>query len=125
MDFLSDKDEAAACDILTFTREAVQRYPTLQPLVVARLLEVFGQIKVGLMDWGGRLFCVFCCVIGVEWNVKARLFCHLSKLPVFNCVIYSIRITSHVFEDTSYVKNIHISMLCFPNGQCWHSPILR
>ena len=46
MDFLSDKDEAAACDILTFTREAVQRYPTLQPLVVARLLEVFGQIKV-------------------------------------------------------------------------------
>ena len=46
MDFLSDKDKATACDILTFTREAVQCYPTLQPLVVARLLEVFGQIKV-------------------------------------------------------------------------------
>ena len=59
MDFLSDKDEVAACDILTFTREAVQRYPALQPLVVARLLEVFGQIKVGQLERCVWFLCVF------------------------------------------------------------------
>jgi coatomer subunit beta len=45
-DFLSDKDKAAAFDILTFTRDAVQRYPSLQTLVVNKLLEVFSIIQV-------------------------------------------------------------------------------
>ncbi|KAH8030217.1 hypothetical protein HPB51_006649 [Rhipicephalus microplus] len=45
MEFLSDNNEQAAADVLAFVREAVQRFEQLRPLVVARLLEVFGSIK--------------------------------------------------------------------------------
>lgn len=45
IDMLSDQDEVASRDILTFTREAVQQYPSLQGLVVSKLLDVFSQIK--------------------------------------------------------------------------------
>ncbi|KAL1425649.1 hypothetical protein MTO96_019070 [Rhipicephalus appendiculatus] len=45
MEFLSDNNEQAAADVLAAVREAVQRFEQLRPLVVARLLEVFGSIK--------------------------------------------------------------------------------
>jgi len=45
LEFLSDSDEATANDVLVFVREAIQRYPQLKANVVAKLLEVFGQIK--------------------------------------------------------------------------------
>lgn len=45
LDFLGDSDEATAEDVLVFVREAIQRYPTLKANVVAKLLEVFREIK--------------------------------------------------------------------------------
>lgn len=45
MEFLSDSNEQAAADVLAFVREAMQRFEQLRPLVVTKLLEVFGSIK--------------------------------------------------------------------------------
>ncbi|XP_070532098.1 coatomer subunit beta-like [Ptychodera flava] len=45
MEFLSDKNELAAADVLVFVREAIQRYEQLRPLILGKLLEVFPQIK--------------------------------------------------------------------------------
>ena len=39
MDFLSDANELAAADVMNFTREAIQRYPELKPLIIQKLLE--------------------------------------------------------------------------------------
>lgn len=45
LEFLSDSDETTADGVLVFVREAVQTYPQLKSHVVAKLLEVFPQIK--------------------------------------------------------------------------------
>ena len=45
LEFLSDSDETTADSVLVFVREAVQTYPQLKSHVVAKLLEVFSQIK--------------------------------------------------------------------------------
>ncbi|XP_064397244.1 coatomer subunit beta-like isoform X2 [Halichondria panicea] len=45
LEFLSDSDESTAEGVLVFVREAVQTYPQLKTHVVAKLLEVFSQIK--------------------------------------------------------------------------------
>ncbi|XP_078000458.1 coatomer subunit beta-like [Glandiceps talaboti] len=45
MEFLSDKNELAAADVLVFVREAIQRYEQLRPLILCKLLEVFPSIK--------------------------------------------------------------------------------
>lgn len=46
IEFLSDQNELAASDVLLFVREAIQRFEQqLQPLIVAKLLEIFPTIK--------------------------------------------------------------------------------
>ncbi|GFR72221.1 coatomer subunit beta [Elysia marginata] len=45
MEFLGDTNELAAADVLVFVREAVQRFDQLRPLVISKLLDVFGTIK--------------------------------------------------------------------------------
>ncbi len=45
LEFLSDSDESTADGVLVFVREAVQTYPQLKTHVVAKLLQVFSQIK--------------------------------------------------------------------------------
>lgn len=45
MEFLSDTNEAAAADVLEFVREAIQRFDSLRPLVIEKMLEVFHAIK--------------------------------------------------------------------------------
>nr|XP_006812914.1 PREDICTED: LOW QUALITY PROTEIN: coatomer subunit beta-like [Saccoglossus kowalevskii] len=45
MEFLSDKNELAAADVLVFVREAMQRYDQLRPVILGKLLEVFPSIK--------------------------------------------------------------------------------
>jgi len=45
MEFLGDTNELAAADVLVFVREAVQRFDQLRPLVIKKLLDVFGTIK--------------------------------------------------------------------------------
>jgi coatomer subunit beta len=45
IEFLSDKNEAAAADVLVFVREAVQRFSQLKPLIISKLMEVFPSIK--------------------------------------------------------------------------------
>ncbi|XP_005097165.1 coatomer subunit beta [Aplysia californica] len=45
MEFLGDTNELAAADVLVFIREAVQRFDQLRPLVIRKLLDVFGTIK--------------------------------------------------------------------------------
>ncbi|XP_015605561.1 coatomer subunit beta [Cephus cinctus] len=44
-DFLSENNEAAATDVLVFVREAIQRFESLRPLIIEKLLEVFPQIR--------------------------------------------------------------------------------
>jgi len=45
MEFLSDTNEAAAADVLEFVREAIQRFDSLRPLIIEKMLEVFHAIK--------------------------------------------------------------------------------
>lgn len=45
IEFLSDTNELAATDVLVFVREAIQKFSTLQPLIIEKLLECFGDIK--------------------------------------------------------------------------------
>ena len=45
IEFLSDKNELAAADVLVFVREAIQRFEQFRPLIVQQLLEVFPTIK--------------------------------------------------------------------------------
>lgn len=45
VEFLSDSNELAAADVLIFVREAIQKFPHLQPLVIEKLLEAFPAIK--------------------------------------------------------------------------------
>lgn len=45
MEFLSDKSELAAQDVLVFVREAVQRFETLRSIVLSKMIEVFPAIK--------------------------------------------------------------------------------
>uniref|UniRef100_A0AAF5PWQ8 Coatomer subunit beta n=1 Tax=Wuchereria bancrofti TaxID=6293 RepID=A0AAF5PWQ8_WUCBA len=44
MEFLSEDSENAAQDVLVFVRETVQRLPHLRPVVLAQLLDVFGNV---------------------------------------------------------------------------------
>jgi coatomer subunit beta len=41
MEFLSDQNEAAALDVLAFVREAIQRLPHLQSVIMDQLLVFF------------------------------------------------------------------------------------
>nr|CAD7200639.1 unnamed protein product [Timema douglasi] len=45
IDFLSDTNELAATDVLVFVREAIQKFETLRPLIIERLLDAFPMIK--------------------------------------------------------------------------------
>jgi len=45
IEFLSDKNELAAADVLVFVREAIQRFDQLSPLIISKLLETFPAIK--------------------------------------------------------------------------------
>jgi len=45
MEFLSDSSELAARDVLVFVREAVQRFESLRPVVLSKMIEVFPTIK--------------------------------------------------------------------------------
>uniref|UniRef100_A0A1W7RAR9 Coatomer subunit beta n=1 Tax=Hadrurus spadix TaxID=141984 RepID=A0A1W7RAR9_9SCOR len=45
LEFLSDNNEQAAVDVLTFVREAMQRFEQLRTLVIVKLLEIFPSIK--------------------------------------------------------------------------------
>ncbi|XP_062127748.1 coatomer subunit beta-like [Drosophila sulfurigaster albostrigata] len=45
VEFLSDTNELAAVDVLIFIREAIQKFPALQPLIIKHLIEAFQQIK--------------------------------------------------------------------------------
>ena len=45
MEFLSDTSELAAQDVLVFIREAVQRFESLRPVVLNKMIEVFPAIK--------------------------------------------------------------------------------
>lgn len=45
MEFLGDSNEQAACDVLVFVREAVQRFEQLKPVIMEKLLENFHSIK--------------------------------------------------------------------------------
>lgn len=45
VEFLSDTNELASADVLIFIREAIEKFPTLRPLIVEKLLEAFPAIK--------------------------------------------------------------------------------
>ena len=45
LEFLSDTNEDAAADVLVFVREAIQRYDSLKPTIISKLLEEFHRIK--------------------------------------------------------------------------------
>ncbi|XP_071452661.1 coatomer subunit beta [Hetaerina americana] len=45
IEFLSDSNELAATDVLVFVREAIQKFETLRPLIIERLLDAFPTIK--------------------------------------------------------------------------------
>lgn len=45
VEFLSDKNEAAASDVLVFVREIMHKFSNLKELLVQKLLEIFSQIK--------------------------------------------------------------------------------
>ena len=45
IEFLSDQNELAAMDVLVFVREAMQRFDSLRPLIISKLLETFPSIK--------------------------------------------------------------------------------
>jgi len=45
IEFLSDKNELAAADVLVFVREAIQRFPQLSDTILSKLLETFPAIK--------------------------------------------------------------------------------
>lgn len=45
IEFLSDSNELASADVLIFIREAIEKFPTLRPLIVEKLLEAFPAIK--------------------------------------------------------------------------------
>jgi len=44
-EFLSDTNELAAADVLIFVREAIQKFESLRPLIIEKLLEAFPTIK--------------------------------------------------------------------------------
>lgn len=45
VEFLGDSNEAAAVDVLHFLREAIEKFPNLQPLIIEKLREAFTDIK--------------------------------------------------------------------------------
>lgn len=45
VDFLSDSNELVAADVLVFVREIVNKYPHSKPVILHRLLEIFGSVK--------------------------------------------------------------------------------
>lgn len=45
VEFLSDTNELASADVLIFIREAIEKFPTLRPLIIEKLLESFPAIK--------------------------------------------------------------------------------
>lgn len=45
VEFLSDTNELASADVLIFIREAVEKFPSLRPLIVEKLLESFPAIR--------------------------------------------------------------------------------
>lgn len=63
MEFLSDTNEAAAADVLEFVREAIQRFDSLRPLVIEKMLEVFHAIKTVKYGLITTLSVILCCVM--------------------------------------------------------------
>lgn len=45
VEFLSDTNELASADVLIFIREAIEKFPSLRPLIIEKLLEAFPAIK--------------------------------------------------------------------------------
>ncbi|ESO00164.1 hypothetical protein HELRODRAFT_101151 [Helobdella robusta] len=45
IEFLSDNNELAACDVLVFVREAIHRFEQLRPTIINKLLDTFSSIK--------------------------------------------------------------------------------
>lgn len=61
-DFLSENNEAAATDVLVFVREAIQRFETLRPLIVEKLLEVhiqnINKTELTVIFLSKQIFCI-------------------------------------------------------------------
>ncbi|KAM6950105.1 coatomer subunit beta [Lycodopsis pacificus] len=83
MEFLSDSNEAAAADVLEFVREAIQRFDSLRPLIIEKMLEVFHAIKT-VKIYRGALWILgeYCSTKDDIQSVMTEVRRSLGEIPI-------------------------------------------
>ncbi|XP_018618343.1 coatomer subunit beta-like isoform X3 [Scleropages formosus] len=83
MEFLSDSNEAAAADVLEFIREAIQRFDSLRPLIIEKMLEVFHAIRA-VKIYRGALWILgeYCITKDDIQSVMTEVRRSLGEIPI-------------------------------------------
>jgi len=83
IEFLSDQNELAAMDVLVFVREAMQRFDSLRPLIISKLMEIFPSVKA-LKIHRAALWILGEYCTGVEdiQNVMTLVRQSLGEIPI-------------------------------------------
>ncbi|KAF6039763.1 COPB1 [Bugula neritina] len=83
MEFLSDSSELAARDVLVFVREAVQRFESLRPVVLSKMIEVFPTIKkVRIFRAALWILGEYCSTSEEIQNVMTLIRQSLGEIPI-------------------------------------------
>ncbi|CAF3966090.1 unnamed protein product [Rotaria sordida] len=83
IEFLADKNELAALDVLVFIRDVMQKLSNLKDLIVQRLLDICGQIKsVKVLRATLWLLGEYCSSIEDIQNVMTFIRQSLGDLPI-------------------------------------------
>jgi coatomer subunit beta len=83
IEFLADKNELAALDVLVFIRDVIQKFSNLKDLIVQRLLDICAQIKsVKVLRATLWLLGEYCSSIEDIQNVMTFIRQSLGDLPI-------------------------------------------
>ncbi|XP_065911705.1 coatomer subunit beta-like [Dysidea avara] len=88
LEFVSDDDEVTAEDVLTFVREAIQKYPHLKSTVINKLLEVFSHTKSANVH-RGMLWILgeYCTSVEEIMRVILEVRTTLGEIPIVDAEI--------------------------------------
>jgi coatomer subunit beta len=115
IEFLADKNELAAMDVLVFIREVVQKLSSLKDLIIQRLLDISGQIKsVKILRATLWLLGEYCSSIEDIQNVMTFIRQSLGDLPIVDDEIR--RATGETRDDQDISMTASVQRLVTADG---------
>jgi len=107
LEFLADKNELAALDVLVFIREVLQKLTNLNDLIVQRLLDICGQIKsVKVLRAALWLLGEYCSSVDEIQNVMTFIRQSLGDLPIVDDELRRAAGETNDEQDTSMTASV-------------------